>query len=448
MNSIDRAKFKAETFLRSIVLNTNWDNVLNNDWPLFFEAFNYLGNKFGNLKTEYGIAIRSIWQTMERRYDPPKYYRYNYFWPAVDYYLFPINDEEADRVPGLEIENHLAMFRAKEVFAIPGYDRYFQDALKRIECLLLDEELLNDYDKNRLVWQVGRSIDVRSKLGAGFSILGNRISDHIKNHIFNPEISLIAKLCFFLLLLNQDNNHSKIAQDALMNCIDLQCKDGSFEHNTLTTSLILLSLFLADADPNRIIISKGVEWLLSVQTKGGSWEHWGIGEKAEEADVFSTVHVLETLDLIMNDAPLPFWANSEAADLTNEALKAPQIQLLPVHKGISWGDVSIRFISDESVDIRAGAPLGIKNFIELGFRDRRSDKPDYKWILLKLLAKSGGEISWKDRSASIKLKSHIKTLRKRLIICFGIQEDPFFPYKSSGGYRTKFAISFRDDKTD
>jgi hypothetical protein len=162
--------------------------------------------------------------------------------------------------------------------------------------------------------------------------------------------------------------------------------------------------------------------------------------------MFFTAFVLETLDLITNDKPIPIWYDTTIFARPSIKGAANLSGALAVPEGINWGDVSIIFISDESVEIRAREPLGVKNFIELGFKDKRSNKPNLQWVLLKAIAQVDGKLSWKNtEELPVSWKPHIKMLRKRLRRLFRIEEDPLFPYKRGEGYRTKFKIMHREE---
>lgn len=110
----------------------------------------------------------------------------------------------------------------------------------------------------------------------------------------------------------------------------------------------------------------------------------------------------------------------------------------------TWDSVIIRFITVDTVDIRAGGrALGIRNFKELGFDDGKTGGHDPLWGLLKYLAKVNGDIScdeMHERDAA-PFKKNMDRLRDRLKTGFGIADDPFHPYSKSGSFRTRFIIS-------
>jgi hypothetical protein len=117
---------------------------------------------------------------------------------------------------------------------------------------------------------------------------------------------------------------------------------------------------------------------------------------------------------------------------------------LEIPESATWDSVIIRFISGDSVDIRAGGrPIGVKHYKELGFDDKETGNSDRLWGLLKYLAKVNGELSHDelDEKEAAPLKQNISRLRSRLKMGFGIADDPFHPYYKSESFRTRFVIS-------
>ena len=118
--------------------------------------------------------------------------------------------------------------------------------------------------------------------------------------------------------------------------------------------------------------------------------------------------------------------------------------LLNIPECATWDSVIIRFISGESIDIRAGGrPIGTKHFKELGFADPKTGRPDPLWGLLRYLASVNGDLSNEELDAieGAPFKKNIAKLRTRLKTGFGMAEDPFHPRYKSGAFRTRFIIS-------
>jgi hypothetical protein len=115
---------------------------------------------------------------------------------------------------------------------------------------------------------------------------------------------------------------------------------------------------------------------------------------------------------------------------------------IPVYA--TWDSVIIRFITADTVDIRAGGrPIGVKHYEELGFAGKKTGESDPLWGQLKYLAKVNGEVSSDELAAEdgACFKKNISRLRARLKTGFGIVNDPFLPYYKSESFRTRFIIS-------
>ncbi len=116
---------------------------------------------------------------------------------------------------------------------------------------------------------------------------------------------------------------------------------------------------------------------------------------------------------------------------------------VPPAPGRRWEDVTITFISHDSVRIEAGDLDKRLHFAEMGFKDgRKGDIPDTRWAILREFAARNGTISWSDINVkhSDKMKSAIKDIRKRLKAVLGVAEDPFYPYRQVKAYKTRFTL--------
>ncbi len=117
---------------------------------------------------------------------------------------------------------------------------------------------------------------------------------------------------------------------------------------------------------------------------------------------------------------------------------------LDIPECATWDSVIIRFITGDSVDIRAGGrPIGPKHYRELGFDDKKTGRPDLLWGYLKYLASMNGDLTDDEmgEKRAAPFKKNISRLRARLVAAFGIAADPFHPCYKSGSFRTRFIIS-------
>jgi hypothetical protein len=104
-------------------------------------------------------------------------------------------------------------------------------------------------------------------------------------------------------------------------------------------------------------------------------------------------------------------------------------------EGLKWQEISMTLISDTSVLVKARHVSERYTYAEMGFKDRRTDKPIKLWIeTLPVLASLCGEISWQDPLSEEKrtrLQKDISRLRKVLRGFFHIREDPFEQYRKT-----------------
>jgi len=474
MKEIRKVKERAEEYLHKVV-NKSWNNLVNIEkdkyipegWPIQLDAHVYLGHKYKNFIPEFAIKIRNLWLNWAKWYENEdhKYGRYKFFWPATDEFSVPINHENAQRDMGYEIETHISMFRAKENLKIIGFETYFNEAKRRLGDLLLED--ISYYGKKvRILWQIIRSPYLCRLLQDYIKTITLKLFEERKidkifryeNNNFREDFKFLSKMSFFLIISNLKEEYFDNAQRILLRLIDMQDEKGSFFNDILSTCLIISAIEISNLDSLKIVSERAIDWILNEQTTQGSWPHPQISWSYDtpELDILSTVLVLETIDLITDDKPLPIWVEKLEKDDNSKERKSARIQIhksLNIPEGITWSDIFIYFISPDSVEIRAGKPLGVKNFIEMGFKDRRSVKPDLIWETLKTFAKYNGEISWSDRGIAPRinknLKSYIKDVRKRLKFLFGIEDDPFYPYdRKAKAYRLKSSISQRDGCLD
>lgn len=105
--------------------------------------------------------------------------------------------------------------------------------------------------------------------------------------------------------------------------------------------------------------------------------------------------------------------------------------------GTSWQDVTIRFTDGHTVSVTIGHATQRFNFAELGMKDKRNGNPNAQWKLLENFAENGGRLSWQHHAADPKKKKQVELLASRLQDFFGIEENPFHPYKKGTGWQIK-----------
>ena len=103
----------------------------------------------------------------------------------------------------------------------------------------------------------------------------------------------------------------------------------------------------------------------------------------------------------------------------------------------------MRFLSRETVEIATPDSRRHYNFSELGFEDRRkSGASNTAWVFLRQLALAKDNEIKRPVSEPARVEKAVQDLRKRLKDLFGLDDDPFHPYRQVKHYAPKFKLSF------
>lgn len=123
---------------------------------------------------------------------------------------------------------------------------------------------------------------------------------------------------------------------------------------------------------------------------------------------------------------------------------AIRVRPFPTPNGTTWADVTIRFTSDLQSQISARDHTEVRNYVEMGFEDRRGrrqTKPDRNWETLRNFSTANGVIaSTKDAEDWPKLEKAVQTVNKRLRSLFGLPDPPIIYDRTAKAYRTGFKI--------
>ena len=165
---------------------------------------------------------------------------------------------------------------------------------------------------------------------------------------------------------------------------------------------------------------------------------------------FRTRMKLLQYEAIRRGVSLP---NTEQPDLSNSqsnknsGVQPKPLAQFPSPPDLEWGEVTIAFISDEKIKVRAKGQMKDYSFNRIGFDDKRTGKPNVLWWLLRGLAWKKGRASWEDLKTQSedlgdrnKLQSKVSRLRTALNAFMDMDDDPFKPYKEVKAYETKFKL--------
>lgn len=108
--------------------------------------------------------------------------------------------------------------------------------------------------------------------------------------------------------------------------------------------------------------------------------------------------------------------------------------------GAEWKDVHITFIDKEKVRARVGRTERAFTFTDLGMADARSGEPNAAWLLLRAIAGEFGEMGWDHPEAKDSNRQRMRLLRNHLREFFGLEGDPFHPYKKGAGWKARFTL--------
>lgn len=466
MENLKKAKERAEDYLYRII-EQKWSGIVNDDkrklaknyykemdWPLRFEAYSYLGNKYKSNVNSFAVELRELWNEWIKLNKKSLLGSEKFFWPSVYEIDMPIGSGgNVARLPGNEIGNHVSMFRVKEILRIGGFDSYFNEVKKRlIEILFSNPNISLNVNVIRNLWNFVRSPSLKFELSDHLKVIALKLMEH-KDFVFHDLTPTSqGKFAFFFCFSNVRSDLFDSIKKAALKLNDEQAENGSFEDNVLTTCLCASTIRHMKLDLSNSVCSKAIDYILKNQNQKGYWDSFLCGFSFQgystDWNVLSTVVVLETLDLLTNDKPLPIWV--EKAKLSDIHNKQKSLRLQPIihfktPEGINWHDVSIRFVSEESVQIRAGSASEGRDFIGMGFEYRQKGEPDLCWKALKEFAKHQGEISLNDEDVNFRIKKNLKyyvyVIRQRLKELFKISGDPFEKYnRKTRAWKAKFAV--------
>jgi len=113
---------------------------------------------------------------------------------------------------------------------------------------------------------------------------------------------------------------------------------------------------------------------------------------------------------------------------------------LPV--GTDWENLVIRVMDNENVQAVIGRREVPLSYVDLGLVDGRtaSKTPSEVWGFFLAIAKAGGSMTWRDKTASDNNRRRKCSLAGALREVFGLDTDPFKPYRTSDGWRPKFTL--------
>jgi len=461
---LEKSKRRGRDWLLEIVKDTirlveqEDESILNpvedSSIPLRFEAFSYLAYKYDNLVSEYSDDVRNLWVKWIGIDKEKKIFKDSVFWPSKDEVATTeYGDPVFESYAGLDVLNNISMFRAKNILNITGLEDYFN-----YRSLSLDFQRLDFVNfTNTQPWQFARVPHINkylAELDKYFNLLtlnyfDSEIFENKPNELSETdkeEITRLIKNIFFILAIKPDIIFSGDEKKLVLNLLPYQKDNGSFFNDIFTTSLFLNSVQILKLDPNNTIKDTGLNWLINNQNKNGSWSV----SKDINWNVMSTAFVLESLDYVTNDIPLPIWAPEAKIRTQEKAEEKPYVRRIPVSKDTTWDEISIHFTSQTEVEINVRDVSQKRNYMSMGFFDRRKkdreteDSYDFQWGLLRIFAQEKDNI-YKIKSFNeeqkTNLRKKIQRLNKTLMDFFAKKDKRPIDTIKVYTYQTKFKIS-------
>jgi len=127
--------------------------------------------------------------------------------------------------------------------------------------------------------------------------------------------------------------------------------------------------------------------------------------------------------------------------------KNKKIQLRQFPDDLKWEEISIQFLNEHEVIVRAKNETLQTTYEAMGFQDEKKKLPNKQWQFLRLLALKNGEVSWENnQDLPLKqinsIKKQKQLLTEALKAYFQIYDnEPFQDYKTEKAYRIKITLT-------
>ena len=125
-----------------------------------------------------------------------------------------------------------------------------------------------------------------------------------------------------------------------------------------------------------------------------------------------------------------------------ETTKLGPMDHFPTPPGASWEHFTFEFLADAVLLVRCKGVQQTRQLEPEHLGMKRQDNGEFtkQWLLLKILARYGGRLTWKDRGASQKVKDHKYSLSKKLREYFQLDEDPIPWKRKEHAFETRFIL--------
>ena len=123
------------------------------------------------------------------------------------------------------------------------------------------------------------------------------------------------------------------------------------------------------------------------------------------------------------------------ASAASRALHAPVARIPGVQR---WNQVRMCLVDQQTVRIDVPGKSIRATHVDLGLAHRRSREPTRLWEVLVELCEEHGYFKTRRFGSKHATKQALSRLRKGLWAIFGLEDDPFEPYRRGTGWRARF----------
>jgi hypothetical protein len=146
-----------------------------------------------------------------------------------------------------------------------------------------------------------------------------------------------------------------------------------------------------------------------------------------------------------SEVPTPCVIIEAEESSTTSANPAPsdpaaRSEPFPMPANATWPQLKIRFVDGHTVLASIGGVAQALNYRQMGMMDRRNDRPNKQWELLRVFAREQGRLTWHSPGASRKNQKHKHKLARALKALFRIQGEPIVATEDGKGWQTAFGL--------
>ena len=105
-----------------------------------------------------------------------------------------------------------------------------------------------------------------------------------------------------------------------------------------------------------------------------------------------------------------------------------------------WEELGFDFVELEVINVRFRGETRRFEPEHLGMKNRKNGRPTLQWSLLRQMALAGGQLTWRDPGATIRIKKQKQELSDRLKAAFGIEGDPIQWDGDGNAYVARFVL--------